>query len=136
MKEIETLLPHRNPFLYVDEILSVTLDEIIGTTIFDSADSFLNGSFPDHTFVPGMILVESMAQCGGAGARKLKATEGMFGLAGIESACFHVGVEFGKTVKMIIKNLKISSKIVKQSGVAYVDEVPVAEATWICIKIL
>jgi 3-hydroxyacyl-[acyl-carrier-protein] dehydratase len=135
MSEIESLLPHRNPFLYVDKILSATLDEIIGTTIFDDSDSFLKSSFPDDGFVPGMILVESMAQCGGAGARKLNATEGMFGLAGIESACFHAGVEFGKTVKMIIKNLKISGRIVKQSGIAYVDEVPVAEATWTCVKI-
>jgi len=134
MKEIENLLPHRDPFLYVDKILSVTLEEIIGTQIFDSADSFLSGCLADQTYVPGMILIESMAQCGGAGARKLKATEGMFGLAGIESACFHAGVEFGKTVKMIIKNLKLSSKIVKQSGVAYVDGVPVAEAIWTCIR--
>ena len=137
MREIENLLPHRDPFLYVDHLLSVTIEEIVGTKIFDFSELFSpNDAAADPCFVPGMILVESLAQCGGAGARKLQGTgsEGLFGLAGIESACFHAYVEFGKTVKMIVKNLKLGSKVVRQSGVAYVDDMPVAEATWTCVR--
>jgi 3-hydroxyacyl-[acyl-carrier-protein] dehydratase len=66
MKEIEILIPQRPPFLYVDRIVSATKDEITGTNMFSCSNEFLRGSFADHYFVPGVILIEAMAQCGGA----------------------------------------------------------------------
>jgi 3-hydroxyacyl-[acyl-carrier-protein] dehydratase len=71
MKEIEILVPQRNPFLFVDKLLSASREEIIGTHIFSDSNQFLRGSFPDYYFVPGAILIEAMAQCGGAGIRKM-----------------------------------------------------------------
>ena len=61
MKEIETLLPHRNPFLYVDKIISISREQIVGTTIFSDANDFLKGSFPEFNYVPGVVLIEAMA---------------------------------------------------------------------------
>jgi 3-hydroxyacyl-[acyl-carrier-protein] dehydratase len=65
MKEIETLIPHRNPFLYVDKISSLSKEEFVWTTVFSDANEFLTGSFPEFNYVPGVILIEAMAQCGG-----------------------------------------------------------------------
>lgn len=135
--EIKDLLPHREPFLFVDNIIEASEVEIIATKVFTEEDAWLKGSFKnsDYTFVPGVILLESMAQSGGAGIRQLKLTGGLFGLASIESANFLNGAEFGKEIKYVIKNIRVSEKMVKQSGVGYMEGTPVVEATWLCIKI-
>ena len=88
MKEIETLIPHRNPFLYIDEIISLSKDEIVGQSVFSDTNTFLKGSFCGTDFVPGVILIEAMAQCGGAGIKKLGLADGLFGLANIENASY------------------------------------------------
>ena len=134
MKEIETLIPHRNPFLYLDEISSFSKEEIVGTTVFSDANEFLTGSFPEFNYVPGVILVEAMAQCGGAGIKKLGLADGLFGLANIEAANFYKGVEYGDVFKMVIKNIKITDKYLKQSGTGYVGDSPCMDLTWICVK--
>jgi 3-hydroxyacyl-[acyl-carrier-protein] dehydratase len=132
---IEQLIPHRTPFLFVDEILSVTKEEIVGIKTFNDSDTMLKGSFPEFNFVPGVILIESMAQCGGAGIKILGIADGLFGLASIETARFLSGAAYNKPVKYVIKNIRVSDKLIKQSGIAYVAEIPVLEATWLCVKI-
>lgn len=135
MNDIDKLIPHREPFQFIDEIISANEDEIIGIKTYNDS-FFLNGHFPAHNMVPGVILVESMAQCGGAGTNKLRGTsDGLWGVATIESAQFIGIVEFEKKVKMVVKNLKVSGRIIKQSGTAYCDEKIVAKATWVCAKL-
>lgn len=133
---IETLIPHRYPFLFVDEILSVSVDEIVGTKTFSKTkDEMLGGSFPGFGFVPGMILIESMAQCGGAGIKKLGLANGFFGLVSMDKVRFFKGVAYETEVKYIVKNIRVSDRLIKQEGVAYVINEPVAEASWICAKL-
>jgi 3-hydroxyacyl-[acyl-carrier-protein] dehydratase len=134
LKEIETLIPHRNPFLYVDKIVLASREQIVGTTIFSDTNAFLRGSFPEFNYVPGAILIEAMAQCGGAGIKKLGLAEGLFGFANIESACFYKGVEYGKVFRIEIKNIKISEKYLKQSGVGVVDGDVCMSLVWTCVK--
>ena len=69
--EIEGLLPHRAPFLFVDEVVSTDNDTIIAKHVFTEKEFFFAGHFPEYPVVPGVILVETMAQSGGAGLRKL-----------------------------------------------------------------
>lgn len=132
---IEQLLPHRDPFLFVDEILRADREEIVAIKNFQSKDSWLRGSFPEFNFVPGMILVESMAQCGGAAIRMSGIVEGIFALTTIERADFFKGAEFDKTVTYLIKNIRVSEKLIKQSGAAFVEGAPVLEAEWMSVKI-
>ena len=134
MKEIETLLPHRNPFLYVDKIISISREQIVGTTIFSDANDFLKGSFPEFNYVPGVVLIEAMAQCGGAGIKKLDLAEGLFGFANIETANFQMGVEYGEIFRMVIKNIKITEKYFKQSGTGFVSDLPCMNLVWTCVK--
>lgn len=134
MKEVESLIPHRNPFLFIDKIVSATPEEIVGVKVFPGNDHFLKGSFPEFNFVAGTILIEAMAQCGGAGIKKLGLADGFFGFANIENANFVQGVPFGKEFKMVIRNIKIAERYIKQSGVGYVDDKQCLELTWTCVK--
>ena len=135
MKEIENLIPHRNPFLYVDELLSYSQEEIIGIKTFSSADSFLNGSFPEFGFVPGVVLIESLAQCGGAGLKKLSFTDGLFALAAIEFANFLQGLPYEKQFRMVVHNLRLNPKLIKQTGIGYNAGEKIVEASWTCVRI-
>jgi 3-hydroxyacyl-[acyl-carrier-protein] dehydratase len=134
-KTIEELIPHREPFLFVDKIVSISREEIIGLQTFtDKENPVLKGSFPADV-IPGTIVLESMAQCGGAGVRLLGIAEGVFALAHIETAKFSGVVRYNEQVKYIIKNVRLSAKMVKQEGSAYVNDVVVLEAAWLSIKI-
>lgn len=134
-KDIEKLIPHRAPFLFVDEVTHATAEQIIAIKTFDRTEVDLLGSFVDFGFVPGTILIESMAQAGGAGVRLLEITNGIFALVQIEHAQFFAGVPFGELVTYTIKNARLSEKIIKQSGVAHVNGNLVMEASWMSIKI-
>lgn len=133
--EIETLIPHRAPFLFVDNIVSYSPETIVGINTFDEKDNWLKGSFPEFGYIPGTILIESMAQCGGAGVKLLGVTDGLFGLVSIEHAEFFAPAKFTDKIKFIIKNIRLSEKMIKQSGVAYIEDVRILEATWMCLKI-
>lgn len=76
-----------------------------------------------------------MAQCGGAGVKLLGVTDGLFGLVSIEHAEFFAPAKFTDKIKFIIKNIRLSEKMIKQSGVAYIEDVRILEATWMCLKI-
>ncbi|WP_281232566.1 3-hydroxyacyl-ACP dehydratase FabZ family protein [Flavobacterium gelatinilyticum] len=135
VQNIESLIPHRAPFLFVDEITSYTKESIVGYKTFDDKDNWLKGSFPDLDFIPGTILIESMAQCGGAGVKLLGITDGIFGLVSIESAEFFGGARFGDHVKFVVENVRLSEKIIKQQGTAFIDEKTILKASWMCVKI-
>lgn len=134
--EIEKLIPHRFPFLFVDKIITADENEVVGFKSFDkSKNEMLTGSFPGFNFIPGMILIESMAQCGGAGLKKAGLADGFFGLVSLENVIFLSGVPYDVEIKYVIKNIRVSNRLIKQSGIAYVRNKPVAEATWICARI-
>ena len=124
MNEIEKLLPHRGSFLFVDRIISANEKEIVGVKTFDGTNTFLRGSFPKQGYVPGMILIESMAQCGGAGVRKLALADGIFALVSIKNAKFLRGVNYDK----------IGEKLISQSGIILYEGDTAVEAAWMSIK--
>jgi 3-hydroxyacyl-[acyl-carrier-protein] dehydratase len=134
-KDIEKLIPHRPPFLFVDEVTQATPEQIIAIKTFDRTEVNLTGSFQDFGFVPGTILIESMAQAGGAGVRLLEITNGIFALVQIEHAQFFAGVPFNELITYTITNQRLSEKIIKQSGEAHVNGNLVMEASWMSIKI-
>ena len=64
-KKIKEILPHRDPFLFIDEIYELNGNDILGLKHFSSDEYFFEGHFPDYPIVPGVIIVEGMAQLGG-----------------------------------------------------------------------
>jgi len=135
MSEIESLLPHRDPFLFVDEIIEASEEKIIAKRVFTANEYFFKGHFPEYPVVPGVILVETMAQSGGAGLRKLGVLGGdsLFFFATVDKVKFRRQVRPGDEVRCEINNLRVSPKMIKQSGKAYVGDEVAAEAEWMCL---
>ncbi len=132
MSEITDLLKHRDPFLFVNRVTTEN-DQIVGERKFTGDEVFFKGHFPDDPIVPGVILVEAMAQCGGAGlldSGQMQSSN--FVLIKIENARFHREVRPGETLKMIIKNELLSETVINQSGKAFVGEELAAKAEWMC----
>jgi len=133
--EIRDILPHRYPFLLVDRIVEMEPDRIVGIKNVSANEPFFAGHFPDFPVMPGVLIVEAMAQVAGVlvlydvADRKSK----LVLFASIEEAKFRKPVLPGDTLRIDMKILKKKATAVKAQGVATVDGVVVAEATVMCI---
>jgi 3-hydroxyacyl-[acyl-carrier-protein] dehydratase len=133
--EIEQLLPHRAPFLFVDEITGLSENRISAQHTFKESEFFFKGHFPEYPVVPGVILIETMAQAGGAGLRKqgVLGAGSLFFLATVDKVKFRRQVRPGEKARIEIENLRVSPKMIKQAGKIFVGEEEACEAEWMCL---
>ena len=134
--EILTRIPHRYPFLLVDRAEDYRPHQsIVGIKCVTVNEPFFVGHFPTYPVMPGVLIVEAMAQVAGIlvlfGVPDRKTKLVLF--ASIEEAKFRKPVLPGDTLRMDMKILKKKATAVKAQGVATVDGVVVAEATVMCI---
>jgi beta-hydroxyacyl-ACP dehydratase FabZ len=134
INEIRAILPHRYPFLLVDRIEEMGPDRIVGIKNVTANEPQFTGHFPDYPVMPGVLIVEAMAQT--AGVLVLQSMPDrenkLVLLVAIENARFRRPVVPGDTLRMEMKILKRKASVAKMSGVATVDGVVVAEAEVMC----
>jgi 3-hydroxyacyl-[acyl-carrier-protein] dehydratase len=129
---IMKLIPHRYPFIMIDRILELTLGEkIVALKNVTINEPFFQGHFPENPIMPGVLIVEAMAQAGAVLAAKSLDKEfhdSLIYFMGIDKVKFRKPVTPGDQVIFELKFLKRRAKVFKMAGIAYVDKKIVAEA--------
>lgn len=131
--EIMKRIPHRYPFLLVDRVLDVNKEEgkIVGLKNVSINEEFFNGHFPGHPIMPGVLIVEGMAQC--LGVLVMEGEEEGSKVpyfAAIENVKFKHPVRPGDQLIYEAQIEKVRRNIVKATGVAKVDGKVVTEASF------
>jgi beta-hydroxyacyl-ACP dehydratase FabZ len=131
---IREILPHRYPFLLVDAILELEPERIVGIKNVTANEPWAQGHFPDYPVMPGVLIIEAMAQV--AGVLVLKQIPDrknkLVLLASIEEAKFRRPVRAGNQLRIEMRIGKRKATIAKMYGTASVDGVVVAEAQVMC----
>ena len=130
-KEIKELIPHRTPFLFIDTCEIIKLgEEGIGNRIFLEDEYFFKGHFPNMPIVPGVILIESMAQTAGIVVSKkyenYKDKSVLF--MSVSKAKFRKPVYPNEKIIFHVKFLNKVKSVYKFSGKAFKDNIKVCES--------
>jgi 3-hydroxyacyl-[acyl-carrier-protein] dehydratase len=131
IRELLTLLPHRYPFLLIDKIVEIDSDNsAVGIKNVTFNEPHFQGHFPGHPVMPGVLIVEAMAQV--AGAISLKAAGGdkpsLVYFLTIDGAKFRKPVVPGDRLEIRVQRLKKRGNISRFACEAFVEGTKVAEA--------
>ena len=128
--EILNLLPHRYPFLLVDRVIEYEEEKrIVGIKNVTFNEPFFSGHFPHKPVMPGVLIIEAMAQAGGILAFKsFPQKRGQVFFIGIDNARFRKPVIPGDQLQLVVELVKHRREIWIFQGSAFVDGKLVAEA--------
>jgi beta-hydroxyacyl-ACP dehydratase FabZ len=134
-EDIIKILPHRYPFLLVDRITELELEKrVVGIKNVSANEPFFQGHFPGNPIMPGVLIIEAMAQVGGILARlskpevMKKAGGGSILFMAMDNVKFRKPVVPGDQIVFECLALRAGSRIWKMAGKAIVDGSVVAEA--------
>ena len=132
--EIQKILPHRYPFLLVDRILELEPNKrVVGLKNVTVNEPFFQGHFPGHPIMPGVLVIEAMAQVGGVAFLCDPSNKGkILYLAGVDNARFRKPIVPGDQIRFEIDVIFVRAKIGKISGKALVDGKVAVEAEITC----
>lgn len=139
IQDIMKCLPHRYPFLLIDRIVEMELGKsIVAIKNVTMNENFFVGHFPQRPVMPGVLILEAMAQAGGVLAYKsinATAADGeLYYFAAIDNCRFRRVVEPGDQLRLEIKVLRDKGKIWKLEGAAYVEGQLVCSAEFLSAR--
>ncbi len=131
-REIQETLPHRYPFLLVDRILELELGKrIVGLKNVTVNEPFFTGHFPGHPIMPGVLIVEAMAQVGGVllmRSLNARAEKKIMYFTGIDRARFRRPVIPGDQLRFEVEIVQLRRQVCRMKAAAYVEGKLAAEA--------
>ncbi len=137
--QIHQLLPHRYPFLLVDRILEIEPGKrVVGLKNVTINEAFFQGHFPGQPIMPGVLVIEAMAQVGGVllmQTLKASVEKKIFYFTGIDRAKFRKPVLPGDQIRFEIELVQLRSRNCKLRARAYVEGKLAAEADLSCVVV-
>ena len=134
--EIRRYLPHRYPFLLVDRVLEIEDGRILAIKNVTVNEPFFSGHFPHHPVMPGVLIIEAMAQVAALLSCKtedvIPTEDSVVLFAGIDNARFKRQVTPGDQLVFEVRLLQSKRGIYKYRGVARVDDAVAVEADLLC----
>jgi 3-hydroxyacyl-[acyl-carrier-protein] dehydratase len=133
-ENIKDFLPQREPFLFVDELLTVSSEEIASRVTFGGDSVFAEECVHGGKYIPPHILLEALVQSGGAGLRKSGgAPSGVFVLASLRKVKIRGILLTPAVAVMNVKTRRAAGKTVKQVGVLQSGGKIILRASWTCV---
>jgi 3-hydroxyacyl-[acyl-carrier-protein] dehydratase len=123
IEQIRELLPHRYPFLLVDRVLEVSEQEIVGIKLVSANEPFFQGHFPDLPIMPGVLILEALAQLAGLWVMVTHPENRnlMPALAGVDKARFRRPVRPGDLLQLHVSIERARQRTIRAAGTARVD---------------
>ncbi|MEH7303722.1 3-hydroxyacyl-ACP dehydratase FabZ [Neobacillus drentensis] len=130
IEQIKEIIPHRYPFLLVDRILEVEEGKsAVGIKNVSANEEFFNGHFPEYPVMPGVLIVEALAQVGAVAMLKKEENRGRLAFfAGIDGCRFKKQVKPGDQLRLEVEIIRLRGPVGKGKAVATVDGEVACEA--------
>ncbi|SFE10368.1 3-hydroxyacyl-[acyl-carrier-protein] dehydratase [Lentibacillus persicus] len=129
IEQIKETIPHRYPFLLVDKVLEMEEGKrVVALKNVSANEPFFQGHFPDHPVMPGVLIIEALAQTGAMGVLGIEENKGKIGfLAGVDKFRFKRQVKPGDQLWLEVEITRVKGPVGKGKGVATIDGEVVCE---------
>lgn len=130
IQQIKEVIPHRYPFLLVDQVQEIEEGKkVTAIKNVTANEPFFSGHFPDYPVMPGVLILEALAQTGAIAVLNMEENKGKIGfLAGVDKCRFKRQVKPGDQLQLVVEIIRMKGPVGKGKGVATVNGEVACEA--------